>query len=75
MDFGNTLPRRRPKDTFDIEGQEIEKDPGCEVVAAVFPLCRGQLTNITWVILSGIELGETDFEFLSMVESLLDLCD
>jgi hypothetical protein len=66
IDFSNSLPRRRPKDTFDVEGQEVEKDPGCEIVAALLPLCRGQLTNVSWIILSGIELGETDLDDLSM---------
>lgn len=66
MDFTNALPRRRPRDTFDVEGQEVEKDPGCEIVAALLPLCRGQLTNVSWIIVSGIELGETDLDDLSM---------
>lgn len=65
MIFANTLPRRRPKDTFDAETQEVvEKDPGCEIVAAILPLCREQLTNVTWLVLSGIELGETDLDEL-----------
>jgi hypothetical protein len=65
MNFLNTLPRRRPKDTFDAETQEVvEKDPGCEIVAAILPLCREQLTNVTWLVLSGIELGETDLDEL-----------
>jgi hypothetical protein len=66
MDFTNALPRRRPRDTFDVEGQEVEKDPGCEIVAALLPLCRAQLTNVSWIIVSGIELGETDLDDLSM---------
>lgn len=65
MDFSGCLPRRRPKDTFDVEGQELEKDPGCEIVAALLPLCRWQLTEVSWIILSGIELGETDLDDLS----------
>lgn len=64
MDFTNCLPRRRPKDTFDVEGQTVDKDPGCEISAAIFSLCQNQLTNITWVVLNGIELGETDLEAL-----------
>lgn len=64
MDFSNTLPRRRPKDTFDIEGGDVDKDPGSEIVAALLPLCQSKLTNVTWIILSGIELGETDLDFL-----------
>lgn len=68
MNFANALPRRRPKDTFDAETQEVvEKDPGCEIVAAILPLCREQLTNVTWLILSGIELGETDLDELGML--------
>ena len=62
MNFTNALPRRRPKDTFDVEGQEIEKDPGCEIVSGLLPLCRGQLTYVSWIVLSGIELGETDLD-------------
>jgi hypothetical protein len=64
MDFTNTLPRRRPKDNFDYEGDGVDKDPGCEIVAALMPLCRAQLSNVTWIILSGIELGETDLDDL-----------
>jgi hypothetical protein len=64
MDFTNTLPRRRPKDTFDIEGGDVDKDPGSEIVAALLPLCQRQLTNVSWISLSGIELGETDLDFL-----------
>jgi hypothetical protein len=67
MNFANALPRRRPKDTFDVETQEVvEKDPGCEIVAAILPLCREQITSVTWLVLSGIELGETDLDELGM---------
>lgn len=65
LDFSNTLPRRRPKDTFDIEGGDVDKDPGCEIVAAILPLIQKQLTNVDWIILNGIELGETDLDFLT----------
>lgn len=64
MDFANTLPRRRPKDNFDNEGGELEKDPGCEIVGALLPLCQNQITSVDWIILSHIELGETDLDFL-----------
>lgn len=66
LNFGTCLPRRRPRDNFDTEGGEVEKDPGCEIVAALLPLCRAQLTGVNWIILSGIELGETDLDDLSM---------
>jgi hypothetical protein len=57
MNFSNTLPRRRPRD--DVE-EGAAKDPGCEITAALLPLCRGQLTNVDWIVFNGIELGETD---------------
>jgi len=63
LDFANTLPKRRPKDTFDEDGR-AEKDPGCEITAALLPLCRARLTNVDWIVFSGIELGETDLEEL-----------
>jgi hypothetical protein len=59
LNFKNTLPRRRPKDSYD---EETAKDPGCEIAAGLLPLCRAQLTNVDWVVLSGIELGETDLD-------------
>jgi hypothetical protein len=68
MNFANALPRRRPKDNFDLETEMLEKDPGCEIVAAILPLCREQVTNVTWLILSGIELGETDLDEMGMSE-------
>jgi hypothetical protein len=58
MDFSGCI-ERRPQD--DDAGT---KDPGCEIVEAVFPLCRKQLTNLDWIVLSGIELGETDLDYL-----------
>jgi hypothetical protein len=67
MNFGGTLPRRRPKDMYEEEG--AVKDPGCEIAAAILPLCRGQLTNVDWIVFSGIELGETDLEELSKSRS------
>ncbi|RQM06858.1 hypothetical protein DH86_00004374, partial [Scytalidium sp. 3C] len=35
LNFENCLPRRRPRDNFDEEGGAYEKDPGCEIVAAI----------------------------------------
>lgn len=64
LDFTNTLPRRRPKDNFDFEGGEVDRDPGSEIVAAIFPLCQVQATSVDWIVLSGIELGETDLDDL-----------
>ena len=73
MDFNSALPSRRPVESYDEEGKS-DKDPGCEIVAALLPLCRGQLTSVTWIILSGIELGETDFDEIGTY-SELSICD
>lgn len=62
LDFSNCLPQRRVKDTW--EDDMASKDPGCEIAAAFFPIRRAGLTNIDWIVLSGIELGETDMEDL-----------
>ncbi|RDL35345.1 RNI-like protein [Venustampulla echinocandica] len=62
MDLSNTLPTRRPNDMFDVEGQEVNKDPGCEIVAALLSLCAAQLTRVSWIVLNGIKLGETDLD-------------
>jgi hypothetical protein len=73
LNFSNTLPRRRPRDDVEEGGM---KDPGCEILSALLPLCRGQLTNVDWIILSGIELGETDLEELGKCKFLFlpDCC-
>ncbi|PGG97253.1 hypothetical protein AJ80_09722 [Polytolypa hystricis UAMH7299] len=39
-------------------------DPGCGIPEAVFPLCRRQLTNIDWIVLNGIKLGDSDLDYL-----------
>lgn len=39
-------------------------DPGCGIPEAIFPLCRRQLTNVDWVVLNGIKLGDTDLDYL-----------
>jgi hypothetical protein len=61
LDFTNTLPKRRPRDGFE---NGPSKDPGCEIASALLPLCCHQVTNVDWLVLSGIELGETDLDEL-----------
>jgi hypothetical protein len=39
-------------------------DPGCGIPEAIFPLCRRQLTNVDWLVLSGIKLGDSDLDYL-----------
>lgn len=37
---------------------------GCGAVEALFPLCKQQATNVDWIALNGIELQETDLDYL-----------
>lgn len=69
LNFRNSLPKRRPKDTFDDEGR-VEKDPGSELTTALLSVCRSQLTSIDWIVLSGIELAETDMEELGVYDPM-----
>ena len=39
-----------------------QKDIGCGIVEALFPLCRHQNTNVDWICLNGIYLSETDLD-------------
>lgn len=67
LDFTDCLPRRKPRDTFDIEGEtkDWDRDPGCEIVAALMPIGKFELSNkVTWLSLNGIELGETDLDHM-----------
>lgn len=58
MDFSYCISRKPHDDDAGV------RDPGCEIAEALFPLCRRQLTNVDWIVLSGIELGETDLDYL-----------
>ncbi|KAI1990264.1 hypothetical protein LOZ53_003261 [Ophidiomyces ophidiicola] len=41
-----------------------EVDPGCGIPEAIFPLCRRRLTQVDWVVLNGIKLGDSDLDYL-----------
>ena len=58
MDFSFCIKRKPHDDESGV------RDPGCEVVEALFPLCRRQYTNVDWITLNGIELGESDLDYL-----------
>ena len=60
MDFTSSITRK-PQD-FMVDGDN--RDMGCGIVEALFPLCRNQDTNVDWVILNNIELGDTDLDYL-----------
>ncbi|KAL3480652.1 hypothetical protein BJX99DRAFT_219997 [Aspergillus californicus] len=57
LDFSYALSRT-PKS--DIESH----DPGCGIPEAIFPICRRQLTNVDWIVLNGIKLGDSDLDYL-----------
>lgn len=58
MDFSFCINRKPQED------ESGPADPGCEIAEAIFPLCRRQLTNVDWIVLNGIELSETDLDYL-----------
>lgn len=68
MDFSNTLPRKRVKNTNEDEN---ERESGSEIVAAIFPLLRAHFTNLSWILLNDVELGDIDLEEISMLPALL----
>jgi hypothetical protein len=61
MDFSNCI-KKRPKDF--TEAKSSARDSGCGIVEALFPLCKYQTTNVDWIALNGIQLGETDLDYL-----------
>ncbi|KAK8225724.1 leucine rich repeat protein-like protein [Phyllosticta capitalensis] len=60
MDF-NSCIKRKP---FHYVDEGKAKDVGCGIVEALFPLCKYQTTNVDWIVLSNIQLGETDLDYL-----------
>ncbi|KAK7550395.1 leucine rich repeat protein-like protein [Phyllosticta citricarpa] len=60
MDF-NACIKRKP---FHYVDEGKAKDVGCGIVEALFPLCKYQTTNVDWIVLSDIQLGETDLDYL-----------
>ncbi|KAM0719175.1 hypothetical protein Q7P37_005080 [Cladosporium fusiforme] len=65
MDFSGciTVKPPQPKTTQQNEPTR-QKDIGCGIVEALFPLCRHQNTNVDWICLNGIYLSETDLDYL-----------
>ncbi|KAL3432205.1 hypothetical protein BDV09DRAFT_134894 [Aspergillus tetrazonus] len=57
LDFSYTLSRT-PKSDNDSH------DPGCGIPEAIFPICRRELTNVDWIVLNGIKLGDSDLDYL-----------
>ncbi|KAL3457825.1 hypothetical protein BJX64DRAFT_240889 [Aspergillus heterothallicus] len=57
LDFSYTLSRTPKSD-------QESHDPGCGIPEAIFPICRRELTNVDWVVLNGIKLGDSDLDYL-----------
>jgi hypothetical protein len=60
MDFTGCITRQ-PRD---LMSPGRHRDIGCGIVEALFPLCKYQTTNVDWIVLSKIQLGETDLDYL-----------
>ena len=41
-----------------------QRSNACGIPEAVMPLCKRSLTNVDWVLLNGIKLGESDVDYL-----------
>ncbi|KAK4548524.1 hypothetical protein LTR36_009434 [Oleoguttula mirabilis] len=65
MDFSGCVSSKPsiPVETSEEEGTKT-KDIGCGIVEALFPLCKHQTTNVDWICLNGINLSETDLDYL-----------
>lgn len=61
MDFTSSITRKPHE--YVLEGYK-GRDMGCGIVEALFPLCKQQTTNVDWIVLNNIELGETDLDYL-----------
>lgn len=61
LDFTSCITKRhRDRSDSDI----TSRDNGCGIVEALFPLCKYQNTNVDWIALNNIPLGETDLDYL-----------
>ena len=61
LDFSSCItrsPREHGKSIGSV------RDPGCGIVEALFPLCKYQTTNVDWIALNHIQLGDTDLDYL-----------
>jgi hypothetical protein len=57
LDFSYCLSRRHRSDT-DAESK------ACGIPEALVPLCKKILTNVDWIVLNGIRLGDSDLDYL-----------
>lgn len=60
LDFQESIVRKK-KSCLDFQ---MENDEGCGIAEAIMPLCRRGHTNVDWFNFTGIELAESDLEYL-----------
>jgi hypothetical protein len=56
LDFTNSITK--PVNSTDQQG------PICGILEALVPLCKKSLTNVDWIILNGINLVDSDLDYL-----------
>jgi hypothetical protein len=61
LDFTSCITKRT---RIHSELDSNTRDGGCGIVEALFPLCKYQNTNVDWIALNNIPLGETDLDYL-----------
>ncbi|KAF3272935.1 hypothetical protein TWF970_009947 [Orbilia oligospora] len=61
LDFTGCLDPPRAQ-TEDDDHDDVET--GCEIVEAVLPLCKKGLTNVDWIIFSGLALDQADIAWI-----------
>lgn len=64
MDFSGCVTVKHAVATPTGEEPPRNRDIGSGIVEALFPLCKHQTTNVDWICLNGIELSETDQDYL-----------
>jgi hypothetical protein len=57
LDFSYCLSRRHRSGTGD-------ETNACGIPEALVPLCKKTLTNVDWLVLNGIRLGDSDLDYL-----------
>lgn len=60
MDFTSCIARKPNDYAESPKGRDI----GCGIVEALFPLCIHNTTNVDWINLNNIRLGETDLDYV-----------
>ena len=64
MDFSGCVTALSADQTDTADEETKPRDIGCGLVQALAPLCRHQTTNVDWICLNGIQLTDTDMDYL-----------